>query len=203
MEKENFIRIVFKEVHKPPKTLFIFGDTLQKRLSAVKQLIGPEVTISHLCNRDSSLSDNIIAIHLKNDTGCVYNIYDIKGPVAIIKHNEKRGFHGLDVHEAAIITKKVRNAKVFGKPLFEVGDVYVSQLAHSLLAEEEIIKLLKRHSYGDWGDVADDSIALNTEGIKTRDNILSKYTVGDNDFFVITDAGHETTTIELTEEYWL
>lgn len=61
---------------------------------------------------------------------------------------------------------------------------------------------LARHFNGDWGDVPEEDAKQNDQ-MKNEDGmILSAYmTVPGDKIWIITDPGHEVTTILLPEEY--
>lgn len=200
-KNDRFLRVVLKEVNKPPRPLIVVGDTQQQQLVALANLLKGPIAFSYAKHRDSELDKNIFIIHLKDSKDQAYSIYDIQGPAIFIKHTPKDGFYGFAEYEVAILTKKLRGAKIFGPPLFNLGDIVATTMANKLLGEDGIANLLYRHSHGDWGDIAEDSIAMNSESIESGDSILSKYTVDNHDYFIITDYGHELTTVMLTEEY--
>lgn len=89
------------------------------------------------------------------------------------------------------------------------------------LKQETLCGLLSRHLAGDWGDVQDDSVAMNDESVRlvsTCDpeaegrNILSSYEVEGVEIWIITDFGNFVvdgtksaiaahTTVLLPEDY--
>lgn len=61
---------------------------------------------------------------------------------------------------------------------------------------------LHRHFRGDWGEVCPEDAKANDESLKSKDRIISSYTDRNGTkFWIITDAGHKTTTILLPDEY--
>ncbi len=93
------------------------------------------------------------------------------------------------------------------KALFNIGQIVITQGANELLRQLSIEpeSLIIRHMTGDWGDVckedAEQNNAYASPAIKGM--ILSSYQTGraGEKIWVITDAGHEVTTILSPEEY--
>lgn len=87
-------------------------------------------------------------------------------------------------------------------PIFNLGEIVATRGIVEILSEEEMHKAIQRHATGDWGVIPDDDKPLNEEGLKTKDRIMSAYTSKENiRFWVITDYGHEVTTLLLPDEY--
>lgn len=61
--------------------------------------------------------------------------------------------------------------------------------------------LLKRHANGDWGELCPEDKETNDQSVKTKGMILSCYGKDDKRIWIITDPGHETTTLLLPENY--
>ena len=64
--------------------------------------------------------------------------------------------------------------------------------------------LLTRHLQGDWGDVSKADAKLNQESVGCQGRIMSVYPLeqdSDKKVWVITDDGHDCTTVLLPEEY--
>lgn len=88
--------------------------------------------------------------------------------------------------------------------LFNVGRTVatVGALAAFEQAAESPACYLSRHVRGDWGDVPKKDAKLNDDSIETKDRIISSYTLKNGTrIWIITDCGHETTTLLLPEEY--
>jgi hypothetical protein len=61
---------------------------------------------------------------------------------------------------------------------------------------------LNRHMQCDWGDMPDEDWKLNNDSVKDGSRLMSSYLLKDNTkIWIITDAGHEVTTILLPDEY--
>lgn len=87
-------------------------------------------------------------------------------------------------------------------PLFSSPRIVMTPGAHRALRGEDISLYLERHFQGDWGEVDADDASTNNESIKTQGMILSAYRSKKGErIWVITDPGHEVTTILLPEEY--
>lgn len=92
----------------------------------------------------------------------------------------------------------------FPGPLFRSPRVVMTPGAEAALqaANQEPSIFLKRHFEGDWGKVPPEDAAMNTENVDAGGMILSAYeTAKGTRIWVITDPGHETTTVLLPEEY--
>lgn len=95
------------------------------------------------------------------------------------------------------------------KPVrFNVGDIYLTNAISELFpgdSQEIIQALLTRHASGDWGDLNENDKTNNDTAARTGGQILSAYDtlVGDSRLrlWIITDAGHQTTTVLLPREY--
>lgn len=60
---------------------------------------------------------------------------------------------------------------------------------------------LRRHLSRDWGDMSEEDRAANESNSRNMDGAHSAYTVEGHRIWIITDPGHEVTTILLPEEY--
>lgn len=89
-------------------------------------------------------------------------------------------------------------------PLFRSPNIVMTPGAEKALKEanQEASEFLKRHFEGDWGDIDKDDAKANNESVKSGGMILSSYkTKKGEKIWVITDPGHEVTTVLLPEEY--
>ena len=87
--------------------------------------------------------------------------------------------------------------------LFAVGILVATPAALASLERVGIppVSLIHRHVVGDFGDVCADDIKANLHAIKTGLRILSKYAVGNERVYVITEADRSSTCIMLVREY--
>lgn len=65
----------------------------------------------------------------------------------------------------------------------------------------EITEMLRRHSFGDWGEMCPEDRAANDDAVKHGMRIMSAYTYRDVKYWVITEWDRSVTTILLPEEY--
>ena len=63
------------------------------------------------------------------------------------------------------------------------------------------LALLRRHLYGDWGDVCADDQQSNDAAVSGGERVLSSYAVGAEKVWVITERDRSVTTFLLPEEY--
>ena len=74
--------------------------------------------------------------------------------------------------------------------------------AQSELTPEDVSTALRRHSHCDWGDVCAEDAKVNERRVVEQGLILSVYQSAKGlKFWVITDPGHEVTTVLLPEDY--
>lgn len=89
------------------------------------------------------------------------------------------------------------------KPIFISTKISITPGAKDAIeaSGEDPRALLDRHFFGDWGNLDAHDAAANNAAVDTKDMILSSYlTRAGIKIWVITDPGHETTTILLPEE---
>jgi hypothetical protein len=88
------------------------------------------------------------------------------------------------------------------RPLFPLGDVYLSAGAASLELDPAVIdRLLIRHHCGDWGDLDSEDKLANDRDLKDGGRLLSRYDIEAGSFYVITEWDWSMTTLMLREEY--
>jgi ubiquitin-protein ligase len=91
-----------------------------------------------------------------------------------------------------------------GSPLFSSRNIMATPGAANALEEskQSADEFLYRHFNGDWGQVPEEDASTNERAVTTRGTIMSAYTtrIG-RKIWIITDPGHEVTTILLPEEY--
>ncbi len=91
-----------------------------------------------------------------------------------------------------------------GSPLFGSPNIMLTRGAQAALDEskEAPEKFLARHFHGDYGDIGEEDVDRNKDGIESRGMVLSSYkTSKGTKIWVITDPGHEVTTLLLPEDY--
>lgn len=84
-----------------------------------------------------------------------------------------------------------------------LGHTVITPAAEEVLTRNAVLPstLLMRHQRGDWGKLSPEDAQSNNEAVQAKNQILSCYAVGSEDVWVITDAGHEVTTILLPSDY--
>jgi hypothetical protein len=88
------------------------------------------------------------------------------------------------------------------KTKFSSGTVVITNGAAEEFRDTEYLKLcLSRHLSGDWGALDEEDKAQNEEAISSKGQIMSSYENDIGTLWIITDGGHETTTILLPSEY--
>lgn len=86
---------------------------------------------------------------------------------------------------------------------FDLGESVITPGARAHLAAVGIAEsdIIARHARGDWGAVCPDDAAENEFSIIHGFRILSRYDLGGDSLYVITEADRSRTTILLTHEY--
>lgn len=88
--------------------------------------------------------------------------------------------------------------------LFPLGDLVATPGALRVLEECALlpIRLIARHSRGDWGDMSTEDVQSNAAALILGNRLLSSYTLAnDLKIWLITEANRSTTTILLPSEY--
>ncbi len=89
-------------------------------------------------------------------------------------------------------------------PLFPLGLLVATPGALEVLKEYGIIpmRLIARHSRGDWGDVGPDDAKSNDKAVHSGARLLSCYRLANRaKIWVITEADRSSTTVLLPSEY--
>jgi len=86
---------------------------------------------------------------------------------------------------------------------FPLGRTVATPGALNLLATQSIgaLQLLQRHASGDWGDLEETDRQANEDALRNEGRLLSRYLVGQEPIWVITEWDRSATTILLPEEY--
>lgn len=87
--------------------------------------------------------------------------------------------------------------------LFDFGQLFMTPGIRDLVAGGlNIAALLKRHAFGDWGDLTVDDWQANERAIVAGARIFSAYAGPDGArIWIITEADRSATTVLLAEEY--
>ncbi|MTW34876.1 hypothetical protein GM655_18910 [Pseudoduganella danionis] len=89
-------------------------------------------------------------------------------------------------------------------PLFPLGLLVATPGALEVLKEYGIIpmRLIARHSRGDWGDVGRDDAKSNDRAVHSGARLLSCYRLANRvKIWVITEADRSSTTVLLPSDY--
>ena len=65
----------------------------------------------------------------------------------------------------------------------------------------ELLKIIKRYWQKDWGDISDDDKKRNKKALKSKEMVRALYYTSKGKIYIITDAGHQATTILFASEY--
>lgn len=88
------------------------------------------------------------------------------------------------------------------QPKLNLGRIVVTSNADSSLTREDVIAALRRHLFGDWGTLCVEDWKTNDQRARDQGMVLSAYeSANGTKFYVITDPGHEVTTVLMPEDY--
>jgi hypothetical protein len=87
--------------------------------------------------------------------------------------------------------------------LFNLGHIVATPGALELLEENfaRPDEFILRHVSGDWGDLNENDTDLNNRALLRGDRILSRYWIGVEVIYIITEADRSVTTILIPDEY--
>jgi hypothetical protein len=87
------------------------------------------------------------------------------------------------------------------QPMFDLGKCVATPSVHRLLQPYELNELLKKHVFGDFGDICDADKRFNYNAIRQQRIVYSRYYVRNHEYYVITSIKDGKTRIMLAEEY--
>jgi len=91
--------------------------------------------------------------------------------------------------------------------LFPIGTIYLTRSVHEKISHSErfemfVIRSVKRHMSGDWGDLGEEDKKENVLSLEKGFRLLSSYKYRDGTrIWIITEADRSSTTILFPEEY--
>lgn len=92
------------------------------------------------------------------------------------------------------------------KMRFRPGRILATAAADRAMRESNIdpVSLIALHCLGEWGDLDKHDVKVNEQALRDKGRVMSVYFKNLFDIptlWVITDGGHEVTTIMLPEDY--
>ncbi|HBN76084.1 MAG TPA: hypothetical protein DD473_09740 [Planctomycetaceae bacterium] len=85
---------------------------------------------------------------------------------------------------------------------FSLGQIVITPNALSQLPPSEVLRALKRHLTGDWGDCCLEDRQANDKALESGGRIFSVYHTTDQlKFWIITEADYSLTTVLMPEDY--
>lgn len=89
---------------------------------------------------------------------------------------------------------------------FQVGNLVFTAGVNALVADNEefakqVVRGLKRHSQGDWGDLTQDDKDSNDDSLKVGDGRLFSAYEGVKKVWIITESDRSVTTVLFPDEY--
>ena len=85
--------------------------------------------------------------------------------------------------------------------IFNYGRVVITAEALDVLSLADVYSALKRHINGDWSELSEHDFQKNQSALDDGDRLLSKYTSGYEDFWIITESDRSVTTVLLPSDY--
>jgi len=86
--------------------------------------------------------------------------------------------------------------------LFPLGQMVMTPGVRDGIPPSEMLRALRRHAGGDWGDLEPRDRQANDDALKHGDRLLSSYrATNGTKFWIITEANRAVTTVLLPEEY--
>lgn len=89
-------------------------------------------------------------------------------------------------------------------PLFRLGILLVTRgaILALVMANASAFELLKRHAYGDWGEMEEEDKRANDAALKEGGRLFSAYTLSTGErLWIITEADRSATTLLMPMEY--
>ena len=88
------------------------------------------------------------------------------------------------------------------QPKLNLGQIVITSNAHDVLTADDVSLALRRHGAGDWGAVCAEDWKTNDQRCREKGMVLSAYkSAKGTAFWVISDPGHEVTTVLLPDDY--
>ena len=85
---------------------------------------------------------------------------------------------------------------------FPLGQVVATSNALACLTQEDILRGLRRHQSGDWGDMSKDDRMENDLSLDKGFRLLSKYhAASSTQFWIVTEADRSVTTVLMPDDY--
>ena len=85
---------------------------------------------------------------------------------------------------------------------FELGRMIMTPGAQKAVPPSEMMRALRRHARGDWGEMDQDDKVANDRAVTDGGRLVSSYlSEAGAKFWVITEADRSATTVLLPEEY--
>ena len=84
---------------------------------------------------------------------------------------------------------------------FAGGQLLLSARAAKELPLDVALTIVTRHLSGDWGDLEDEDVRANELALLDGARIFSAYQLGNQRWWVITEADRSATTVLSPEEY--
>jgi hypothetical protein len=83
-----------------------------------------------------------------------------------------------------------------------LGSLYMTPGVQASVPPSEMLRALRRHATGDWGELCPEDRQANNDALKHGARLLSSYRAGSGTkFWIITEADRASTTVLLPDEY--
>jgi hypothetical protein len=85
---------------------------------------------------------------------------------------------------------------------FPLGNLYMTPGVRDGIPPGEVLRALRRHANGDWGNLCDEDRRANDLALQDGSRLLSSYqSTSGTKFWIITEADRSATTVLLPNEY--
>ena len=84
---------------------------------------------------------------------------------------------------------------------FELGQVVATATAAHELTQGQMLAMIYKHHTGNWGELCNEDKRANEDALKFDARILSRYNVGTEGYYVITEWDRSVTTLMNVRDY--
>jgi hypothetical protein len=89
------------------------------------------------------------------------------------------------------------------EPLFELGEISISEASRKSIGYLNLLKALRDHSLGFWGQCSGQEIAENYQAVQDGGEIFTRFELEGTEttFYIITDGTRTRTQVVTSDEY--
>jgi hypothetical protein len=92
---------------------------------------------------------------------------------------------------------------ILHEPLFELGEIFVSEAARKSIGYLDLLRALLDHSKGNWGYCSSEEIGENDQAVMLGEEVFSRYCPQgvEKNFYIITNEARTKTQVLMSDEY--